>query len=205
MKCLAVACVLLSLAPVAQAQSAAVPVTRLRAQLPPAIADSVFAVLAQADAIGLPTRPLAERALEALAKNQPAESLPGMLEQFSADMIAGRAALEDAGVGNPDADEIEAAATALARGVSGDEIAETARAQHGGALTVPLFTLAELRDRGLPSDQAIARALTRVQAVANGADPGANPGRPAVVPANPHGQGHGRDHRPTPPGKGRPD
>lgn len=204
MKCLAVACVLLAVAPAVQAQSGVAPVVRLRAVLPSPVADSVTAALARAQAIGLPTEPLAERALEALAKNRPAESLPGMLERLSADMIAGRAALETAGVPNPNADEIEAAAAALGHGVSGDEIAAMARGRHGGGLAVPLFALAELHDRGLPSDQAVTRALARIQTVADGSNPGANPARPPVVPAN-SGRGHdGPDHRPTPPGKGRP-
>ena len=96
----------------------------------------------------------------------------------------------------PSSDEIEAGAEALRQGVDGAAVSELAkRAPSGRSLAVPLFVIGSLVDRGLPSDEALARVLAKLQARASDREIeeipeglGPNQGnRPATAgrPANP--------------------
>jgi hypothetical protein len=78
-------------------------------------------------------------------------------------------ALDDApGRNKPSAEEIEAGAEALRQGVDGAAVSELAKsAPSGRSLAVPLFVIGSLVDRGLPSDEALARVLARLEARAS--------------------------------------
>jgi hypothetical protein len=100
--------------------------------------------------------------------------------------------------GVPHGDEIEAGAEALRKGVEGAEVSRLARtAPKGRSLAIPLFVIGSLTDRGLPSDQALARVLARLESNASDAELERLPGE---LPPQSVGRGnaYGRD-------KARPD
>ena len=73
--------------------------------------------------------------------------------------------------------EIEAGAEAMRKGVEGGSVSLLAKsAPSGRSLAVPLFVIGSLTDRGLTSDEALQRVLTRLQARASDADLESLPG-----------------------------
>jgi hypothetical protein len=65
----------------------------------------------------------------------------------------------------------------MRKGVDGALVSRLAKdAPSGRSLAVPLFVIGSLTDRGLPSDQALQRVLTRLQARASDADLEGMPG-----------------------------
>ncbi len=208
------------------------PSDRLRAVLPATVADQVLARIAEAQAVQLPATAIENRALELAAKRIDPERIAADAGRTLANLEAGRAALQRGGETDPMDDEIVAAGSAMGKGVDGAEVSDLARsAPSGRSLVVPLFVISSLVDRGLPSDEALARVLERLQAKASDADLEGPPGdrglalgkppltgqalaltkrtefagRPMSVPAN-RGQGArpGVPGRPDNPGSGRP-
>ena len=100
----------------------------------------------------------------------------------------------------PTEEETEAAELVIRHG-AGSAISDLAQSTPSGrSLAVPLFVLAGLMDRGLPSDQAIARVHAAL--AERGAARAASPphpvlrGEPTTVPSN-----NGRRNRPHVPGQ----
>ena len=83
--------------------------------LPAGLVDQVAAVAADAAARGLPTAPLANKALEGWEKKVPAPRIVSVLEQFAARMGNARDAVRAAGVPNPPGEVVSAAAAELPR------------------------------------------------------------------------------------------
>jgi hypothetical protein len=187
----------LLIAGVAGAQTPAYdPSARLREVLPADVAQKVLATIAEARAHELPARALEQRALKFAAKGVEPKLIARSIEQQSERMEKAKDVLNDARNSKPSDDEIEAGAEAMRQGVDGAAVSELAKsAPSGRSLAVPLFVIGSLVDRGLPSDEALARVLARLQARASDAElekipeglGASNANRPATAgrPANP--------------------
>jgi hypothetical protein len=172
------------------------PSERLREVLPADVAAKVLATIADARTHNLPAQALEQRALKFAAKGVDPTLIPKSIEEQKDRMEKAKNALDDARGRKVSDDEIEAGAEALRQGVNGADVSELAKsAPSGRSLAVPLFVIGSLVDRGLPSDDALARVLARLQARASDAELekipeglGASHGnRPATAgrPANP--------------------
>ncbi|HEX6573528.1 MAG TPA: hypothetical protein VF042_01040 [Gemmatimonadaceae bacterium] len=204
------------------------PSARLREVLPADVAQQVLATIADARAHELPARALEQRALKFAAKGVEPKLIAQSVVEQKARMEKAKDVLDDSR--RPSGDEIEAGAEALRQGVDGAAVSELAKnAPSGRSLAVPLFVIGSLVDRGLPSDEALARVLARLQARASDRDlekipeglgasnsnRPANAGRP-VNPGKALGAGKagggppagvpangGKGAKPTNPGKGK--
>jgi hypothetical protein len=209
--------------PALLAAQATDPAQAIGRALPPDVAQRVLARIADARAHGVPADVLTRRALELSSKGVAPPSIESAVADEAGELETARRALATSGRRDAADDELDAAATAMRRGVSGSQVSELAKAAPSGrSLAVPLFVISSLVDRGLPSDQALQRVLARLQARASDQDleglaqpPGradqgskltgldmaethrpANAGRPAWVPAN-----DGKGNRPQNPGQ----
>jgi hypothetical protein len=139
------------------------PIDRLREVLPIAVAEDVITVIEDAASRHLPANALARRVLEAHAKGKPNDDLLPTTRLLEAELRVGREAVE-AGGREPQANEIEAAATARAMGADPQSItalAAATSAEH--SLVIPLTILGTLVSGGLSSADAL-------KAVENNAD-----------------------------------
>ena len=172
------------------------PSARLREVLPADVADQVLATIAEARARSLPAAALEHRALKFAAKGVDPKLIAKSIDEQQDRMQKVKNAINSARRANISADEIEAGAEALRQGVDGAQVSALAKsAPSGRSLAVPLFVIGSLVDRGLPSDDALARVLARLQARASDAElekipeglGASNGNRPATAgrPANP--------------------
>lgn len=182
------------------------PSARLQQVLPADIAQKVLATIAAARSQNLPAQALEQRALKFAAKGVDPKLIAKSISEQETRMEETKDVLDKARTTKASDDEIEAGAEALRQGVDGSAVSALAKsAPSGRSLAVPLFVIGSLVDRGLPSDQALARVLARLQARASDNElesslgtPGnsavgqanrpANAGRPAN-PGNPAGIG----------------
>jgi len=193
----------LLIAGTAAAQNANDPSARLREVLPADVAQKVLATIADARAQGLPARALEQRALKFAAKGVEPNLIATSIQQQEDRMEKAKDALDGVRKGRSSDDEVEAGAEALRQGVDGSAVSALAKsAPSGRSLAVPLFVIGSLVDRGLPSDQALARVLAKLQArasdreledVSEGLGPSngnrpATAGRPADNPGKALGQ-----------------
>jgi hypothetical protein len=143
---------------------AADPAAAIMRALPADAAQRILARIADARGHGLPADVLARRALYLSARGVPTADIETAVANEAAALADARAAL--AAGGRPDAtpEELDAAGTALGKGVEGSEVSRLARsAPSGRSLAVPLFVISSLVDRGLPSDEALRRVLARLE------------------------------------------
>ena len=100
----------------------------------------------------------------------PPASIETAVADEAADLAAAREALAAGARPGATEDELDAAGTALGKGVDGRAVSQLARsAPSGRSLAVPLFVISSLVDRGLPSDEALRRVLARLEARASDA------------------------------------
>lgn len=201
-------CALVLLAPVVTAQApAADPSARLREVLPADVAERVLATIAEARQLPLPAPAVAaleNRALKFASRGVPAADVERAVREHAGRMRQARAAIET-GRGRPAAgEEIDAGAEAMRLGVDGASVSALAKAAPSGrSLAVPLFVMGSLVERGLPSDQALARVQERLTARASDRD------LERLARENGRGrpEGAGQGMRPTdrPGATGRPD
>jgi hypothetical protein len=138
------------------------PSARLREVLPADVVEKVLATISDARAHQLPTRALEQRALKFAAKGVDPTLIAKSIDQQEDRMEKAKDALDDKR--KPSDDEIEAGAEAIRQGVDGAAVSELAKsAPSGRSLAVPLFVIGSLVDRGLPSDEALARVLAKLQ------------------------------------------
>ncbi len=155
------------------------PSDRLREVLPPDVAAQVLATIADARARSLPAQALEQRALKFAAKGVDPKSIAKSVAQQEERMEKAKDALDNER-GRSNDDEVEAGAEALRKGVDGAAVSALAKgAPSGRSLAVPLFVIGSLVDRGLPSDDALARVLERLQARASDAELGSLPDQAA--------------------------
>lgn len=148
------------------------PVVRLREVLPADVAERVIATVTAARERGLPSQALENRALKYAARGVAPELIERSVAEHATRMDRAQAALAGARGGlRPGGDEVDAAAEAMRMGVDGAGVSTLAKsAPSGRSLAVPLFVVGNLVDRGLPSDEAIARVRDRLQARATDAE-----------------------------------
>jgi hypothetical protein len=171
------------------------PSDRLREVLPADVAARVLATIADARAHNLPAQALAQRALKFAAKGVDPDAIAKSIADQEDRMERARDALDKVRSRNASDDEIEAGAEALRKGVNGSDVSELAKsAPSGRSLAVPLFVIGNLVDRGLPSDEALARVLARLQARASDAEI-------ANLPNLPVQAAEGQSHKPTSTGR----
>ena len=124
--------------------------------LPAGLVDGVAAVASEAASRGLPTDPLADKALEGWAKHAPPERILSVVQQFAGRMGEARQAVQSAGVTSPQGEVITAAAEALGRGMNAAQLGSIVRAEHGsGQLAPGLRVTAALSAQGMRMDQAV--------------------------------------------------
>lgn len=148
------------------------PSARLREVLPADIAERVLAVIAEARARELPAQAIENRVLKFAARGVAPAAIEQSVIQQVERMSNAKGLLELARpTDRPSADEIDAGGEALRQGVDGAALSELAKsAPSGRSLAVPLFVIGGLVERGLPSDEALARVLDRMLARATDAE-----------------------------------
>ncbi|MDZ7778488.1 MAG: hypothetical protein U5R14_00940 [Gemmatimonadota bacterium] len=181
---------------------------RLGGRLPGDLESTVLERIRLADENGLPTTSLVDLALQGVIKGRDGAEVLEALDGLVADLGRARGALADAGAA-PSADEVEAAGMAMRMGLDAEAVAGLARSRpEGRSLSVPLLVLGGLAQRGMPSDQALARVVDRLAARVDDAGlmseisgrPAGAGGPPRTSPAGPLGPGG----EPGPPGAGGP-
>jgi hypothetical protein len=163
-RCLPLTALLLAAAPLSSQEVAVRAQLEARGLAPTLIAE-VAAIAADATAQGIPTGPLANKAIEGWAKRVPEARIMMAVRQMSAQMIQAQTALRAAGLDGPPGMLIAAAAEALGRGMRPEDVrtlldAVPAPDQAGDGLRVA----AALAAQGLGREQAVAvvvRALRR--------------------------------------------
>ncbi len=124
--------------------------------LPQPLALAVDSIAIRAAAQGLPSGPLADKAIEGWAKHVPAPRIVAAVSQFAGRMGDARAAVRGAGLAEPPGNVISAAAEAMASGISGQSIARLVRAAPQPGIAAPAITVAAaLHAQGFSPDQAV--------------------------------------------------
>ena len=118
-----------------------------------------------ARAIGIPSEPLVDRALEGTSKGASGERIVTAVERLFGDLRDAQTAL---GRGSAP-EEITAGASALRAGAAIDDLRGLRRARPGESVTVEAAVLADLVAVGVPVDTAVAAVLA-LSGVANDAD-----------------------------------
>lgn len=168
------------------------PSARLREVLPPDVAARVLARIADARARQLPADALANRALKFAAKGVAPADIERSIGEQANRMGSARNAIASGRGSPPHADEIEAGAEAMRKGVDGAAVSRLAKAAGPQrSLAVPLFVIGSLADRGLPSDEALQRVLDRLEANVSDAELERMPGE--LSPRGGQGNAYGRD------------
>lgn len=126
---------------------------RARAGLPRAAATRLDQILESARSRGLPTSPLVDKVLEGEAKAAPPDRIVIVVAQLADNLARARAIIIDTGA--PDLDDITAVADAIRRGVPEKTIRALHGRQHGRTFALPVETLADLVQQGVPDDQAL--------------------------------------------------
>jgi hypothetical protein len=156
----------------ARAQTpAADPASRLEQVLPADVAARVRAIVAKARSRDLPAEALENRALKFAAKGVKPASIETAIAEQERRMESVHDALQRARGGRPAADEVEAGAEALRKGVDGNDVSALAKsAPSGRSLAVPLYVIGSLLDRGVPADVALQRVRERLTSRATDQD-----------------------------------
>ncbi|MGH7510881.1 MAG: hypothetical protein ACREMZ_15620 [Gemmatimonadales bacterium] len=177
----------------ARAQVSAKAEEGIRAALPAESADRILATIAAARARELPAVALENRALELAAKGVKPSDIETEVNRHAQGLGQAKDALARGGRTRPTADETEAAANAMSKGVDGRAVSVLAQtAPSDRSVAVPIYVLSNLTQNG----RGIQEALKQVQAALAAGVPDDQLGRrPDPRPA-----GRGLDKRPvTPP------
>ena len=141
------------------------PPPRLEDVLPAEYAAQVREIARQAGEAGVPPGLIARKAYEGAAKGYPPDRVVVALEEYSLRL---REAVELVGPGGRPAG-LAAAAEALRRGVPPDAIRTLAARDRGGRdLAVPLIVLSDLREAGVPTENALEMVETAMDRGARG-------------------------------------
>ena len=148
-------------------------VDRIREAFPAEAAERIEAVVGEAAAMGVPTEPLFDKALEGAAKRVPSDRVVAAVSEY-----AGRLQRATQLIGGaPDVGVVVAGADALRRGVSPDALRNVG-GQAGARTPAALVVLGDLVESGVPVD----RALEAVrEALSDRHEPGALSDIPAAL------------------------
>lgn len=186
---------------------AADPSARLREVLPADVAERVLARIAEARSRELPPQALAaleNRALKFASRGVAPADVERAIGAHAERMVSARTAIEGARPGKAAGDEIDAGAEALRQGVDGEAVRALAKTTPSGrSLAVPLFVMGSLVERGLRSDQALARVQERLTARATDRELERMAGEPGR--GRPEGVGPGLRPTDRPGATGRPE
>jgi hypothetical protein len=140
--------------------------SRLEARgLPADLVQQISAIAADATAQGLPSAPLADKAIEGFAKQIPAPRIIAAVRQFGVRMLDARTAVHDAGVAAPPGDMVTAAAEAMGRGFQSTDVGRLVRAAPSAELAAPGLTVAAaLSAQGMPTPRAVEVVTAAFQA-----------------------------------------
>jgi len=131
---------------------------RIRAALPAETADRIMATIADARARELPAVALENRALELAAKGVKPGNIETDVSRHAQGLEKAMAALARGGRARPAADETEAAANAMSKGVDGRAVSDLAKtAPSDRPIAVPIYVLSSLVERGNPVQNALER------------------------------------------------
>jgi hypothetical protein len=200
--------------------------TQLEARgLPSELVGDVEAIAADMTAQGMPTGPLADKAIEGWAKHVPPQRIAAVVRQYAARMVQAREAVRAGGVTQPSGHLIQAATQAMAQGIDAGQVRSMVHAAPSPEAAGPGLSVATaLAAQGMATEQAVAvvvRAMQRGEPAAQILDmpslartmqmqgmtaaqvgqrmmqggPGMQ-GRPAGVPAQGSGKGHQGQRRP---------
>lgn len=161
------------------------PSVRLKEVLPADVADRVLAKIADARARELPAAALENRALKAASRGVAPKDIEKSVDDQIERMKTSKDVLQKARGKKPTEDEVDAGAEVIRRGVDGAKVSELAKlAPSGRSLTVPLYVVGSLMDRGLPSDSALRRVQQKLAARASDRELEGLPGKSATGQAN---------------------
>ena len=149
---------------------------RARSGLPGSAAARLDRILQTAAAQGVPTAALVDKTLEGEAKGVPADRILDVVAVLAVNLGRARSILLESG--SADGDDVSAAADALRRGVPEGNIRALRLQQHGRPFALPVVTLADLEQQGVPGDRALALLAAWSR---RGADPGELRELPAAV------------------------
>jgi len=165
---------------------------RLKEVLPAPVAGRVLAVIARARAHELPAEALENRALKFAAKGVQPDSIEKSVVEHEARMERGKETIERARGNRASADEVEAAAEVLRKGVGGPALSDFAKsAPSGRSLAVPLYVVGGLLDRGVSPDDAMRRVAAGLRTRATDHD--LEKIASEFPPRGNNGSGHGPD------------
>jgi hypothetical protein len=136
--------------------------TRLQDRVPEAVRGEIDAVLDSANAQGLPTEPLVDRALEGASKGASGELILRAVRRLADELLLAREALGSEST----SPEIVAGASALRAGAEPDDLQNLRSLRADQPLTIAAAVLADLVAVGVPADTATAAVI----ALAVGAD-----------------------------------
>ncbi len=116
----------------------------------PEFTNLVQELVADATRQGLPADPLIDKALEGLAKRVPPDRVLAVVQQVASGLVQGRDALRGAGLTDPPGRLVAAAAEALGRGLTADDVRAVLEAapSHDAAAT-GLTVASSLAARGI--------------------------------------------------------
>jgi len=126
---------------------------RARAALPSGMFEEIDALAAQAEAEGIPSDPLFNKALEGLAKHVPPEQLLPAVNRYAVRLREAHGAFG----ANAPGPLVVAGADALQRGVDAESLRRLGRGEEGGRGASPMavLVLAELVEEGVPAERAL--------------------------------------------------
>lgn len=133
-------------------------VARMEARgLPHTLATSVAAIATDASARGVPSGPLADKAIEGWAKRVPQARIVSAVRTFAGRMASAVDAVRGGGLEAPPGRLVAAAAEAMGGGLKADEIRSIVRAAPTPSVAAPgLSVVAALSAQGLGSHEAVA-------------------------------------------------
>lgn len=128
---------------------------RLAGRLPELARQRIEAVLDSARALGLPTEPLIDRALEGSAKGAPPGLIANAVIRLRDELVVVRTALGE----SASTAELTAGASALRAGVRSHDLARLRSLRSGRPVTIAAAVLADLVAAGVPADTALGAVL----------------------------------------------
>ncbi len=151
-------------APGLQAQQGSVAARLTARGLPTDLARQVQQIADSAAARGVPSGPLADKAVEGWAKHVSAARITAAVRQFAGRMAEAGSAVRSGGLQAPPGIVVAAAAEAMSGGIDADEIGQVVRAAGtAGAAAPGLSVAAALRAQGLDSKQAVTIVVDAMQ------------------------------------------
>ena len=135
---------------VAQSRAGDDDLAAVRERLDPATRQAVLAIIDSSAAAGVPTDPLAAKALEGDAKRAPGDRIVAAVRALAVDLGVARRELG----ATADEPSLLAAASALRSGVPAEALRELRAARGTATAAWPLSVLSDLVRRGVPADTA---------------------------------------------------